>query len=234
MTGRMDDLRTLIAGLDEWSLLRSFADAELELLLRAAKRRDLKRGEDIIRQGDEGGFAVALLSGHLKVSIISPNGREIILAYADPGEVLGEIALIDKGPRTASVTAIEPAIVLVIPAQAFEAAAMASPSAMLRMLQVMASRIRQLNLMVEGDRAFSAAPRLARVLVRLMDDAGKLRFSPNQSELGAFAGMARENVNRILTDWEGSGLLRRSGRSLEILDPGYIRELAEFGDPDTV
>lgn len=230
----MSDARTLVSELAAGSLLRSFDDAELEVLLRAAKRRDLTRGEEVIRQGDEGDFAVALLSGHLKVSIISPNGREIILAYAEPGEVLGEIALIDKEPRTATVSAIEPTIVLMIPAQVFEAAAMASPKAMLRMLQVMAGRVRQLNLMVEGDRSFTAAPRLARVLVRLMETDGRLRVAPNQSELGAFAGMARENVNRILTDWEGSGLVRRTGRTIEILDPEYIRELAQFGDPDTI
>ena len=228
----MNDVRTLVSGLSAESLLRSFTDSELEVLLRSAKRKDLKRGEDVIRQGDQGNHAVVLLAGHLKISIVSANGREIILAYSDPGDVVGEIALIDKGPRTATVTAIEPAIVLLIPAQAFEAAALASPGAMLRMLQLMAGRIRALNLMVEGDRAFTAGPRLARVLVRLMDGAGQLRVAPNQSELGAFAGMARENVNRILTDWEGTGLIRRVGRNLEILDPEYIRELAEFGDPD--
>lgn len=228
----MTELHALVTALSPHSLLRSFPDNELETLLRAAKRKDLKRGEEVIRQGDAGGFAVVLISGHLKISLVSPNGREIILAYSEPGDVVGEIALIDKGTRTATVTAIEPAIVLVIPALTFEAAAMASPAAMLHMLQLMAGRVRALNLMVEGDRAFSAAPRLARVLVRLMAADGRLRFAPNQSELGAFAGMARENVNRILTDWEGAGVIRRAGRNLEILDPDYIRELAEFGGQD--
>jgi len=77
--------------------------------------------------------------------------------------------------------------------------------------------------------------RLARALVRLMSteaSEGRLRLSPSQSDLGAFAGMSRENVNRQLAEWEASGLLRRAGRHIELLDPDYFGELAEFGDPD--
>lgn len=230
----MTDLRALIDGLDERSLLRAFGNDELQELLRSAARRDLKRNEVIIHQGDDEDFAVFLLSGHLKVSMVSANGREIILSYAEPGDILGEIALIDRGPRTASVTAIEPAIVLILPARAVEAAALANPRSMLRMMQIMAGRIRALNLTVEGDRAFSMAARLARVLVRLMtgEEGGKLRLNPSQSDLGAFAGMSRENVNRQLAEWEDMGLLRRLGRTIEIQDADFFRDLAEFGDPD--
>lgn len=229
------ELHALIEKLDERALLRAFSDEELRELLKSAAPRDLTRNEVLIHQGDDGDFAVCLLSGHLKVSMVSANGREIILNYADPGDILGEIALIDRGPRTASVTAIEPAIVLMLPARAFEAAALANPRAMLRMMQIMTARIREMNLTVEGDRAFSMGARLARVLVRLMGegaDEGKLRLNPSQSDLGAFAGMSRENVNRQLAEWQDMGLLRRAARTIEILDPDYFRELGEFGDPD--
>lgn len=231
----MENVRALIGELDEDSFLRAFGDEELENLLKSAVRRDLKRNEEIIRQGDDGDFTVCLLSGRLKVSMVSANGREIILSYAQPGDILGEIALFDRGPRTATVSAIEPAVVLAVPARMVEAAALANPRATVCIMRMMAARIRQLNLLVEGDRAFSMGARLARALVRLMStehSEGQLRSSPSQSDLGAFAGMSRENVNRQLAEWEASGLLRRAGRHIELLDPDYFGELAEFGDPE--
>lgn len=231
----MDEVRRLIDRLKSGSLLRSFDDETLGELLRRATRRVLRKGEEIIRQGEEGDFAVCLLEGNLKVSLVSANGREIILGYAEPGEVLGEIALLDRKPRTATVSATGSAVVLVVPRQAVERAALANPQSMLEMMRSMAGRIRLLDMTVESDRAFSMAPRLARVIVRLMPlqgQSGHLRLDLSQGDLGAFAGMSRENVNRQLGEWEAEGLLTRHGRRIEVLDPDYFHDLAEFGDPD--
>lgn len=230
----METLDDLIAGLAPDTLLRALEPAALQELLRSATRRELKPGEAIITQGDEDGdFAVYLLAGALKIGMVSANGREIILNYCGPGELVGEIALLDSGTRTATVSAVERSTVLLIPSHAFTAATMASPSSMLGVMRELARRIRQLNLVVESDRTFSMAPRLARALVRLVDPErkdGRLRYNPSQSDLGAFAGLARENVNRLLAEWEELGIVERSGRSLVVLKPGYLQTLAEFGD----
>lgn len=233
----MDQDEALIEKLAPDSLLRALDPAQLAQLLKSSKRRELKRGEIIISQGDEvGDFAVILLSGSLKISMVSVNGREIILNYCKPGDVVGEIAMLDRGPRTASVSAAEASEVLVIPAPAFEAAATANHASMIGLLRAMAGHIRTANLVVESDRTFSMAPRLARALVRLLDpddpDSGKLRHNPSQSDLGAFAGLARENVSRLLTDWEDKGIVAKSGRSLQVRDRDYLEFLAEFGDDD--
>jgi CRP-like cAMP-binding protein len=233
----MDSPTTLIEQLSPETLLRALEPEQLAQLLRSSKQRQLKKGEIIINQGDEvGDFAVFLLAGSLKISMVSVNGREIILSYSNPGDVVGEIAMLDSGPRTATVSAAEPSTVLVIPAHAFVAAALANPRSMAGVMRAMAGRIRQLNLVVESDRTFSMGPRLARALVRLLDPAdprsGKLRHNPSQGDLGAFAGLARENVNRLLSEWEELGIVARSGRSLEVLDRDYLETLAEFGDDD--
>lgn len=233
----MENLDALIGQLAPDALLRALEPEPLAQLLRSSNRRELKRGEIIINQGDEhGDFAVILLSGSLKISMVSVNGREIILNYCSPGDVVGEIAMLDSGPRTATVSAAEASTVLVIPAHAFVTAALANPASMAGVMRAMAGRIRQLNLVVESDRTFSMAPRLARALVRLLDPAersnGKLRHNPSQSDLGAFAGLARENVSRLLSEWEDEGIVARSGRSLEVIDRDYVEMLAEFGDDD--
>lgn len=230
----MDDHQALIARLEPDTLLRALAPDQLESLLRSSTRRELKRGEVILKQGDEpGDFAVFILSGTVKVSMVSATGREIILNYSSAGDLVGEIAMLDQQPRTATVSATEPTSILVIPSYVFQAAALANPASMGGVMRALANRLRQSNLVVESDRTFSMAPRLARALVRLLDpadpDGRRLRLNPSQSDLGAFAGIARENVSRLMSDWEERGILRRNDRSLQIIDREYLELLAEFG-----
>jgi CRP-like cAMP-binding protein len=230
----MDTLDNLIARLAPDTLLRALDPEQLRAMLRTAARRELKTGEAVITQGDEkGDFAVCLLAGGLKISMVSASGREIILSYCGPGEIVGEIAMLDKGPRTATVTAVVPSTVLLLPGGTFLAAAMANPASIEGIMRELARRIRQLNLVIESDRTFSMAPRLARALVRLIDPEhsdGRLRFSPSQSDLGAFAGLARENVSRLLSEWEAQEIVVRDGRTLVLRDADYLKMLAEFGE----
>ncbi|MCB2089488.1 MAG: Crp/Fnr family transcriptional regulator [Sphingomonadaceae bacterium] len=229
-----DKLDELIASLAPESLLRALDPLQLHQLLHTATGRDLKPGEAIITQGDENGdFAVCLISGVLKISMVSASGRDIILNYCEPGELVGEIAMLDHGPRTATVTAIVPSTVLLLPGNAFLESALANPASAAGIMRELARRVRQVNLMIESDRTFSMAPRLARALVRLLDrdkGAGRLRFALSQSDLGAFAGLARENVNRLLADWEGKGIVAREGGELVLRNVDYLIELAEFGE----
>jgi CRP/FNR family transcriptional regulator, cyclic AMP receptor protein len=227
-------LDDLIARLAPDSLLRALDSGQLQSLLASAKQRDLRAGEAIISQGDEAGdFAVVVLSGGLKISMVSAGGREIILNYCGPGELVGEIAMLDSGPRTATVTAAVASSVLLLPSATFLAAATANPASAAGVMRELAKRVRQLNLVIESDRTFSMAPRLARALLRLIDadrSDGRLRFDPSQSDLGAFAGLARENVSRLITEWTAQGIVTRSGRALLVRDPEYLEALAAIGD----
>ncbi len=230
----IDTLTAAIEKLADDSLLRALDEEQLQVVLASSTRKDLKSGDVLINQGDEeGDFAVFLLSGGLKIGMVSPGGREIILNFCAPGELVGEIALLDAVPRTASVTAMGPSTVLLIPSRTFTDTVSASPRSMLGVMRALARRVRQLNLVIESDRTFSMAPRLARALVRLIDpDAkdGRLRFNPSQSDLGAFAGLARENVSRLISEWEERGIVRREGRALLVRDEEYLELLAELGD----
>lgn len=214
--------------------MRALAPEQLATLLESATQRDLKPDDVIINQGDEDGdFAVFLLSGGLKISMVSAGGREIILNYCAPGELVGEIAMLDSGPRTATVSAVVPSRVLLLPSRSFLAIVSTDPASVVGVMRELARRVRQLNLVIESDRTFSMAPRLARALVRLIDtdrSDGRLRYNPSQSDLGAFAGLARENVSRLLSDWEAQNIIARKGRALIVRDPDYLHLLAEFGD----
>jgi CRP-like cAMP-binding protein len=230
----MDSLDALIAGLAPDTLLRALAPERLAALLREGARCELRPGDTIIAQGDPNGdFAVVVLTGGLKITMVSASGHQIILNYCGPGELVGEIAMLDSGPRTASVTAAVPTSVLLLPSHTFMAAATATPDSAAGVMRELARRVRQLNLVIESDRTFSMAPRLARALVRLVDpdrNDGRLRYDPSQSDLGAFAGLARENVSRLISEWETRGIIAREGRALKVRNLSFLHALAEFGD----
>ena len=230
----MDQPNEIVAQLGEDNLLRQLSPPQLDNLLRHAVRRGYAAGDTIITQGDEtGDFALLLLSGTLKISLVSASGREIILNYCAAGELVGEIALLDSGPRTATVTAVVPSSALLLPTHTFIEAISTSPATIAGVMRELAKRVRQQNLVIESDRTFSMGPRLARALVRLIDEEssdGGLLYNPSQSDLGAFAGLARENVNRLLSEWEDQGVIARRGRTLAVRDPEYLKLLAEFGD----
>jgi len=230
----MDTIDAIIETLAPDSLLRALSREQLEGLLGKSSQRELKKGDVLINQGDEDGdFAVYLMTGALKISFVSSGGREIILNYCAPNELVGEIALLDSGPRTASVTAVVPSSVLLLPTKTFLETVSTNPASVVGVMRELARRVRQLNLVVESDRTFSMGPRLARALVRLIDqgrDDGRLIYNPSQNDLGAFAGLARENVSRLLSEWENQGTIIRKGRALIVNDAEYLELLAEFGD----
>lgn len=230
----MDPLKDVIAKLAPDSILRALPSEELTCLLKRASQRELATGEAIINQGDdEGDFAIFLLTGGLKVTFTGANGREIILSYCSPGALVGEISLLDSGPRTATVSAVKPSTMLLLPSHVFMSAISSSPAAVASVMRELAQRVREQNLVIESDRTFSMGPRLARALVRLIDKGkpgGHLLFNPSQSDLGAFAGLARENVSRLLSEWEAQGVVKRRDKELTLLDTDYLKMLAEFGD----
>lgn len=215
------------------SVLAACSRDELAHLLATATLHDMKAGETILRQGDEGNSAVVILTGIARVSMIAPNGHEIVLDYAERGAVLGEIALLDGEPRTASATARYAGRYLRIGRAAFESLIERHPKVALRMLRDMARRLRETDTTIETDRAFAAGPRLARFLKRLTDqkaDGHRLAGDLSQGELGNFVGMSRENINRQLAAWVDLGIIELAQGKIRIVDANYLAQIAEAGD----
>lgn len=204
------------------------ADELADIILRG-HHRSFKSGQTIMGQGEEGAILAIVLSGIARVSMVASNGREIVLDYAEPGHVIGEIAFLDGGERTATVTALEPTDVLTLSRPAFDGIVARHQGLALRLLRAMARRLRQNTAVIEADRAWSAGPRLARFLLRLMigGSDGKLRLALSQAELGNFAGMSREQINRQLSAWADSGMVTLKGGRVTILDRSALMDVAE-------
>ena len=222
-----EELANILA---EHSLFADCDEAELADLILRGHFVQYKKGDELIMQGDPGNSLLILLSGNARTSMIASNGNEVVLDYAEAGQVLGEIALLDGGERTASVTAIEPTSALSITRAAFEDILAKHKNMALRLLKVMAKRIRTANSMIEGDRAYTSGPRLARYLLRLSvagANEGRLKLDLSQSELGNFAGMSREHINRQLSAWSESGIVAVESGKVRILDHAMLSHIAE-------
>lgn len=223
----------LVTLLTPKSILSVCSQAELGDLLAISTVCKMKSGEEILAQGDEGNAIVVVLAGVVRISMIAPNGHEIVLDYAEPGAVLGEIAMLDGQPRTASATAMYAGRYLKITRSATEAFIQRHPKVAMAMLRDMARRLRETDTTIESDRAFAAGPRLARFLKRLTEQktAGKkLAGDLSQGELGNFVGMSRENINRQLAAWSEAGVIELANGKIRIIDDGYLAQIAEQGD----
>ncbi|MCS6785801.1 MAG: Crp/Fnr family transcriptional regulator, partial [Thiobacillaceae bacterium] len=155
-----------------------------------------------------------LLSGKVKVSLLSQDGKEAILGVLGPGEVFGEMSLLDGMPRSATVTTLERARLLKLGRQDFLHFLQRNPDVMLNLLVAFSQRLRSTNTLIANLSFLNLPARLARLLMELGQRHGRpgpagviigLRLS--QEELGNLAGTSRESVNKQLRAWAESGLL---------------------------
>ncbi|MDZ3831199.1 MAG: Crp/Fnr family transcriptional regulator [Sphingopyxis sp.] len=187
------------------------------------------KGKEILCQGEAGDGLIILTEGSARVSMLTANGREIVLAYAEPGAVLGEIALLDGGERTASVIATSAGSALQLGRNAFRDFATSHPEFSWSLMQQLARRLRTADQTIESDRAYASGPRLARYLKRLIrkDVESSHRVELSQTELGNFAGMSREHINRQLRSWEESGIISLEQGRVRVLDADTLEEISE-------
>jgi len=203
---------------------------QLADLLSVGTIQTTRANDEILTQGDEGTSLIIVLDGVVRISMVTPNGREIILDYAESGSVLGEIAVLDGAPRTASAIAMWAGRILRISRGNFEKYIERHPKVAMRLLREMARRLRETDVTIESDRAFTTGPRLARYLKRLTDQkthGKKLTQEISQTELGSFVGISRENINRQLAAWATEGVIELAQGRIRIIDPDYLTQIAE-------
>lgn len=210
------------------SLFAGLAPQDWDDLAARAVQVNFSRGKELLVQGESGDKLLILTEGSARVTLLTANGREIILAYADAGAVLGEIALLDGGERTASVIATSNGSALQLGRNALKDFAASHPDFAWKMMQQLARRLRTADQTIESDRAYASGPRLARYLRRLIRaGAEATRLELSQTELGNFAGMSREHINRQLKNWEEVGVIRLEQGRVRVLDAEMLDDIAE-------
>lgn len=190
-------------------------------LLARARPLDLPADQTLFQAGDDGDGCYRVESGLLKVSVISTSGHERILAILGAGALVGELSLLDGRPRSASVVALRQSRLGFIGRGTFDAVLDEKPELWREVAFVLAQRLRETNLALAATSFLPLQGRVARALLALAEAFGeKLPHPPGagrvlvrqkltQSDLAAMAGIARENVSRIVNGWLRDGLISR-------------------------
>src|SRR3954471_187530 len=186
-------------------------------LFATARPHKLKADQTLFTAGDPGDGCYRVEQGLLKVSVVSPSGGERILAILGPGALVGEFAMIDAQPRSASVVAARDSELSFISRKSFESVAESHPEVYRHIVNLLLRRLRDTNQVVAAMSFLSLKGRVAQALLSLAEafgnDVGSGRIlvkqKVTQSDLAAMAGIARENVSRILNEWMRQKLVSR-------------------------
>jgi CRP/FNR family cyclic AMP-dependent transcriptional regulator len=171
----------------------------------------------LVLSGDAGDGCYRVDDGLLKVTMMSRSGTERILAFLGPGAIVGELSIIDGLPRSASVVAVRDSVLSFLSRAAFEVFAAKHPEVYKTLLTVIATRLRETDAVIAAGSFLPLRGRVALTLLELAQDFGQdvgsgrivIRQKIGQSDLAAMAGIARENVSRILNDWKRRKLVSR-------------------------
>src|ERR1700716_2379195 len=209
-------------------------DAEaFEQLCRYAKHSTLKRGTTIVSKGDPGNSLIAVISGTVKMSISSPDGRSAIFNLIGPGEIFGEIAVLDGQARTADATANTNCEMFVIDRREFLPFVRSHPELAMKFIELLCARVRWTSDQVEQVILQNLPGRLASALIRLAEkhklEPGDRTIAVTQQEISEMVGMTRESINKQWRVWAPRKWVRLEHGAIVVLDAEPLQALVEAG-----
>ncbi len=193
------------------------------------------KGDLIFHRGDAGANMMLILTGSVKISNTTADGREAVLNFLGAGDINGEITVLDGLYRTATAAALEATEVFVIQRRDLMPAILANPDAMMEIIQVLCGKLRIASALIE-DGLNAMRGRTARGLLRLADQHGRntkdgivINLRLSQRDLGGYMGLSRENTSRQLATLRQSGLISVEGARIVIHDRAALEAAAEAG-----
>ena len=207
-----------------------------EQLGRYAKHATLKRGATIFSRGDPGNSLIAVISGTVKISISSPDGRNAILNLIGSGEIFGEVAVLDGQARTADAIANTNCEIFVIDRREFLPFVRSQPALAMKFIELLCTRLRWTSDQVEQVILQDLPGRLASALIRLTERHkaahGDRTIAVTQQEISEMVGMSRESINKQLRAWALRNWVRLEHGAIVVLDVKSLQELAGAASED--
>jgi CRP/FNR family transcriptional regulator, cyclic AMP receptor protein len=210
------------AALSDFPIFAAMHADSIAALSAAVTRRSWAAGATIFQRGDAGDHLLAIRRGRVRLSLSSPQGREVVLRAVGPGEVLGEMALIDGLARSADAHALQDTECLILSRAGFHAVVQRHPDVSLALAQYLCSLLRSTNYQLESIAIYDLQARLARFFLFLLEQKHgqdippepELSHGHNQSDLSAILGASRPKVNQALQALTSLGAIRREGAAL--------------------
>lgn len=210
-------------------LFEGLSAAERATLQKAAQLRAYRRGELIVRQGQPGESFFVIVRGRVSVTILSPEGREVVVGSLGEGDHFGEMALVDDEPRSATVVAQERSELAVLSRDVFFELLRSNFLLARALLRTFSRRLRRANATIEGLASLDVKSRLARYFRELAAARGRkagggwaVVVRPAQREIADTIGSSRETVSRTMSQMAKEQLIVPKGRVV------YVR--IETGD----
>src|SRR6185503_12750150 len=197
------------------------SDRELDVVRAVAAEKTYPKNAVVLTEGEMGDSLYMIQSGKVKVFIGDEDGREIILKILSAGDFFGEMSMIDKQPRSASVTTSEASTFLVLTHAAFEKCVEQAPRIANMVMRVLATRVREADRKIGTIALMDVYGRVASTLLELsVNDNGKMVVGEklSQQDLANMVGASREMVNRILKDLSDRGFIMVESKSITIIN----------------
>ncbi len=223
----------LADALGKVSLFADVPPGQLAGLAARLRRRTFRRNEVIFHRGDPAGALHLIRSGRVKITLPSEEGDETVLALLGADSCFGEIAALDGGPRSATVTAVEPTETLALLREDLLAFAREHPDFALALIHTLAARLRRTDEWLEDAYFQDLDTRMARRLLELTEEHGRVtasgievQFPLTQSDLAGMLGATRVSVNRLLGVYQDARILQLGRGSFTVLRPDALRDRA--------
>ena len=198
---------------------------------------ELAGNQVLFVKGDEGDALYGVLDGRIRISSGDADGKEIILNIIDPGDIFGEIALLDGKPRTADASAMAASQLFRVQRSDFLGLMAAEPRLTQHLLEMVCDRIRKTSEMLEDSAFLDLPARLAKRLLSLAkyygdssQETALTGIQISQAELGQLMGTSRESINKHLQYWRGRGWITLGRGRVTIEAPGALENLVERDD----
>ena len=228
-----------VARRDRQTILRAhplFAKMDrtvIEQLASYSLTQQVARGATIFRKGDPGTSLYAVCTGTVKISVPSVDGKDAVFNVMNAGDIFGEIAILDGGPRTADAIAITDCELMKIERRNFMPLIREHADMAEKIIEVLCARLRNSSAQIEDVIFLDLPGRLAKTLLRLSATPGDpktaKKITLTQRELGQIIGMSRESTNKQLREWHQQNWIRLVRGGVVVVKPDA---LAAFVDPD--
>jgi len=219
-----------VAVLKHVPLFADLAPSELEIVAGASRRKSFPRGSIIFSEGDPGDYLLVILNGRVKVSLLGKDRQETIVRILERNEFVGEIALIDEAPRSATIIALERTDVLEVAREPFLKLVRKQPAIALKVMTQLARALRRATEQIRTLSMFDVYGRVLRCLLTIGQDKGEsarsrmiIRPRPSLAELAHMVGLERETVSRAMKTLRATGYVSDVDRGL-VIEERAIRQ----------
>jgi len=224
--------RSYIAGkLRAFAMFADIGDQDVALLADMMTYKQYSKGSFVLTQNERGTAMYFLVSGRVKVSLASPEGKELALSYLEAPAHFGEMSLVDAEPRSADVIAVSDIEVFALDARDLSAAIQLQPRLALTLIGTLSRRVRQMISRLEDMAFHDATHRVMRVLLNVSTASYEAVGLPvieglTHYEIATLAGTSRETASRVISQLGRDGILRTKGRKI-IVDVLALAQLLE-------